>query len=147
MPPFSIRVIEMALMALNYRPDVVDQIVSVLKTNSSELEDQRVTRVGPDWFGNSPGAHRIGVNTLMAHQAVEEEFRKLAASLEQYSSALTTWEREVRDADTMTNQQMMSRQQALEQVNTTIVNARNEAADDAMGDGRYADPSTAGSDS
>ena len=104
-----------------------------------------VTDVAPGWFGGSGNAHRIGVNTKMAHQAVEEEFQKLADSLRGYSDAINLWASEVRDVDGTSNAEMTMRQAALEQVNTTLDEARDESSDTNIGDGSYTEPTTSGS--
>lgn len=136
-----------AMTALNFEPELIDEIVLLLTDNSDSLGTQVVTAVGPGWFGGSTNGHRIGVNTQMAHQAVEEEFQKLADSLRGYSDAITQWANEVRDVDGTTNAEMTMRQAALEQVNTTIADARDESSSSNMGDGSYTEPATTGSGS
>lgn len=135
-----------ALTALNVDQDIVDEVTSMLLDNADNLKSHIVTDVAPGWFGSSGNAHRIGVNTRMAHQAVEEEFQKLADSLRGYSDAINLWANEVRDVDGTSNAEMLMRQAALEQVNTTIDEARNESGDTHIGDGSYTEPTTSGSD-
>ena len=129
-----------ALTALNVEPDIVTSVTEMLLNNSDTLEGTIVTDVAPGWFGASGNAHRIGVNTKMAHQAVEEEFQKLADSLREYSSAIMLWAEEVRDVDGTTNAEMTMRTAALEQVNTTLDAARDDVTSTNMGDGRYTEP-------
>ena len=136
-----------AMTALNFEPELIDEIVLILTDNSDSLDTQIVTAVGPGWFGGSTNGHRIGVNAQMAHQAVEEEFQKLADSLREYSAAITQWADEVRDVDGTTSAEMTMRQAALEQVNTTIADARDESSSSHMGDGSYTEPATTGSGS
>lgn len=136
-----------AMTALNFEPELIDEIVLILTDNSDSLDTQIVTAVGPGWFGGSTNGHRIGVNAQMAHQAVEEEFQKLADSLREYSAAITQWADEVRDVDGTTSAEMTKRQAALEQVNTTIADARDESSSSHMGDGSYTEPATTGSGS
>jgi hypothetical protein len=131
-----------AMTVLNVEPDLIAEITELLLDNSDSLQGQVVTNVAPGWFGGASNAHRIAVNTTMAHQAVEEEFQKLADSLRAYSDAITLWASEVRDVDGTTNAEMTMRQAALEQVNSTLDAARNESASDNIGDGRYTDGST-----
>jgi hypothetical protein len=83
----------------------------------------------------------------MAHQAVEEEFQKLADSLREYSAAITQWADEVRDVDEMSGAETAQRVAAIEQVNTTLDEARDESSSSNIGDGRYDQPSTTGSGS
>jgi uncharacterized protein YukE len=128
------------MTGINASPDLIAQIVSLLDSNSDGLTQQRVTEVGPDWFGGSATGHRIGVNARMAHQEVEQEFQKLADSLRAYSEAIQQWADEVRDVDGTTNAEMTQRQNALAQVNTTLEEARDRAASTTMGDGRYTEP-------
>ncbi len=144
--PLDIGIVAGAMAALNFEPDVVAQVVTLLETNSEQLDQQgrSVTRVPADWFGGAPTAHRIGVNTSMAHEAVEEEFQKLAASLQQYGAAITQWGNDVRDVNDTTAAEMQRRSQALEQVRTTIENATQEAADREMGDGIHSRPPATG---
>jgi hypothetical protein len=134
-----------ALTVLNVEPDLVAEVTDLLMQNSDGLEGQIVTDVHPGWFGGSSNAHRIGVNTTMAHQAVEEEFQKLADSLRAYSDAINLWANEVRDVDGTSNAEMTQRQAAIEQVNTTIDAARDESSDHTIGDGSYTEPATSGS--
>ncbi len=136
-----------AMTALHVEPDLIAEIVTLLTSNSDNLDSQVVTAVGPGWFGGSPNAHRIGVNTQMAHQAVEEEFQKLADSLREYSAAITQWADEVRDVDEMSGAETAQRVAAIEQVNTTLDEARDESSSSNIGDGRYDQPSTTGSGS
>lgn len=134
-----------AMTVLNVEPDLIAEVTELLMENSDELKGQIVTDVAPGWFGGSGNAHRIGVNTKMAHQAVEEEFQKLADSLRDYSEAINLWANEVRDVDGSSNAEMMMRQAALEQVNTTLDQARDKASDHDIGDGSYTDPAVSGS--
>ena len=136
----DIGIVRNAMTVLNFEPDLVDDITELLLTNSEDLKGQVVTKVAPGWFGGSSSAHRIGVNTTMAHQAVEEELQKLADSLRQYSEALNQWADDVRDVDGTTSAEMVQRQSALEQVNTTLDEARDESSSDSMGDGEYTEP-------
>ena len=142
---FDFGLIAGAMAALNFEPDVVEEVVALLDTNSQQLDQQgrSVTQVPAGWFGGAPSANRIGVNTSMAHQAVEEEFQKLATSLQQYGAAITQWGAEVRDVNDQTVAENRMRNQALEQVRTTLENAKREAADRAIGDGTYSEPSSA----
>ncbi len=141
----DIGLVQNAMTALNAPPDLIKKVVDLLQANSQELEGQVVTDVGPDWFGGSTNGHRIGVNTTMAHQEVEQEFQKLADSLRQYGAAITQWAEEVRDVDGTTSAEMTMRAAALEQVNSTLNEARDEATDTTMGDGHYSAPPAAGS--
>jgi uncharacterized protein YukE len=136
----DIGIVRNAMTVLNFEPDLVDNITELLLTTSDDLKGQIVTKVAPGWFGGSSNAHRIGVNTTMAHQAVEEELQKLADSLRQYSEALNQWADDVRDVDGTTSAEMVQRQSALEQVNTTLDEARDESSSDNMGDGEYTEP-------
>jgi hypothetical protein len=136
----DIGIVQNAMTVLNFEPDVVDNITELLLSNSEDLNGTVVTKVPAGWFGGSTNAHRIGTNTVMAHQAVEEELQKLADSLRQYSVALTQWANEVRDVDLASGAAMVQRAAAVEQVNTTIVEARDESASDNMGDGQYTEP-------
>lgn len=142
MLPSDIGLVQSAMTALKAPPDLIDEIVSILQSNSDELGGHVVSRVGADWFGGAGTAHRIGVNAQMAHQAVEEEFQKLADALREYGSAITLWAQEVQDVDATSGAEMTMRAQAIEQVNTTVEQAREEAASTNMGDGRYTEPST-----
>jgi hypothetical protein len=139
----DIGIVQNAMTVLNFEPDVVADITELLLSNSEDLHGTVVTKVAPGWFGGSTNAHRIGVNTTMAHQAVEEELQKLADSLRQYSEALNLWAEDLRDVDGTTNAEMTQRVAALEQVNTTLVEARDESSTDTMGDGRYTEPPAA----
>ena len=135
----AIDVIKGAMTALNYEQRIIDQVVTLLQSNSDELKDEKraVTKVGPEWFGGAPTAHRMGVNTEMAHQAVEEEFQKLADSLSQYSDALTTWGNEVLTIDADTAAEMKMREQTVEEVHAKVHDARDQSSDHDMGDGNF----------
>lgn len=142
MLPSDIGLVQSAMTALKAPPDLIEEIVSILQSNSDELGEHVVSRVGADWFGGASTAHRIGVNAQMAHQAVEEEFQKLADALREYGSAITLWAQEVQEVDLASGGAMTARAHAIEQVNATLEQARNEAASTTMGDGRYTEPST-----
>lgn len=139
----DIGIVTNAMTVLHAPPDLIQEITELLLDNSDGLQNQIVTEVAPGWFGGSPNAHRIGVNTAMAHQAVVEEFQKLADSLRQYSEALNLWAEDVRDVDGTTSAEMTQRQAALEQVTATLETARDESASDDIGDGRYTQPPAA----
>lgn len=138
----DIGIVTNAMTVLNAPPDLIQQIRELLLENSDGLESQGqvVTDVAPTWFGGSANAHRIGVNTQMAHQEVVEEFQKLATSLREYSEALQLWAEEVSGVDATTGAEMVSRQQAIEQVNATVTAAQDESSSDTIGDGRYTHP-------
>lgn len=136
----DIGIVQNAMTVLNFEPDLVADITELLLNNSADLNGTVVTKVAPGWFGGSTNAHRIGVNTTMAHQAVEEELQKLADSLRQYSEALNLWATEVSGIDADTNAEMLQRQAAIEQVNTTVIEARDGSSTDTMGDGQYTEP-------
>ena len=140
----DIGLVASAMTALNVDPDIVDEVTQMLLDNSDGLKGQVVTDVAESWFGGSGNAHRIGVNTKMAHQEVVDEFQKLADSLRDYSDAILKWASDVRDIDGDTNAEMMMRSAALQEVNTIIDDARNEATSDTMGDGSYTDPTGSG---
>jgi hypothetical protein len=136
----DIGIVQNAMTVLNFEPDLVADITELLLSNSEDLNGTVVTKVAPGWFGGSTNAHRIGVNTTMAHQAVEEELQKLADSLRQYSEALNLWATEVSGVDADTNAEMLQRRAAIEQVNTTVIEARDESSTDTIGDGQYTEP-------
>jgi hypothetical protein len=138
--------VQNAMTVLNFEPDLVADITELLLSNSEDLNGTVVTKVAPGWFGGSTNAHRIGVNTTMAHQAVEEELQKLADSLRQYSEALNLWADDVRDVDVVSGAAMTQRAAALETVNTTLAEARDESSTDNMGDGQYTEPPASASD-
>ena len=127
---------------LGTSPDVVEQIIDLLQSNSEDLGRQVVTGPGQSWFGGSHTGHRIAVNTTMAHQAVEEEFEKLADSLRQFSVAIAKWDEEVREVDAQTGAEMAQRSQTIAQVNSTLEQAGDRAGDRTIGDGRYTEPTT-----
>ena len=129
-----------AMTALNVDPDIVSEVTQMLMENADGLRGQVVTNVAPSWFGGSSNAHRIAVNTKMAHQEVEDEFLKLADSLRAYSDAILQWADEVRDVDGDTNAEMIMRNAALQQVTATIDAARDSSTSDTMGDGSYTEP-------
>lgn len=135
-----------AMTVLNVEPDLIAEVTEMLIDNSDGLEKAVVTDVAPGWFGGSSNAHRIGVNTKMAHQAVEEEFQKLADSLRAYSEAINQWANEVRDVDGTSGADMTMRQTAIEQVNSTLDEARDESSSTDIGDGRYNEPPAPASD-
>lgn len=144
MLPSDIGIVRAAMTALNAPQDLIDQIVDLLDTNSEDLGGHVVTKPAQGWFGGSDTGHRIAVNSTMAHQAVEEEFQKLADSLRTYSGAIRTWAEEVQDVDVASHGDLQSREQVIEQVNTQIIDARDRSADSEIGDGTYTVPSTVG---
>ena len=130
------------MRGLNVDEELIQDIVTLLNSNSDGLIDTTVTPVEPGQFGGSATGHRIGVNAQMAHQEVEQEFQKLADSLRAYGDAIRQWADEVRDVDASTNAEMTMRATALSQVNTTLEEARDRSASSTMGDGQYTEPPT-----
>lgn len=145
LPREDMELLTQSLQIINAPPGLIERIVNDLNDNSDGLGGQQVTRVGEGWFGGATNAHRIGVNTTMAHQAVDEEFTKLADALREYGAAIKQWANEVDGVDATTNAEMTARSTALSQVNTTLDEAREESSDTTMGDGSFDDPSTDGS--
>ena len=47
-----------AMTVLNAPPDLIEEVVSLLQSNSEDLNSQVVTEVGPGWFGGSANGHR-----------------------------------------------------------------------------------------
>lgn len=140
----DIGLVQSAMTALNAPPDLIEQIVDLLKTNSEDLGAHAVTKPQQSWFGGSVNGHRIAVNTTMAHQAVEEEFQKLADSLRTYESAIKTWEEDVRDVDAISQAYVLQREQALEQVHAQVTQAQQDATSSNIGDGQYTAPTGEG---
>jgi hypothetical protein len=136
----DIGIVTNAMTILKAPPDLIAEIRELLIDTSDGLKKQVITEVAPGWFGGSTNGHRIGVNTKMAHQAVVEEFQKLADSLREYSKALEQWAKEIDGIDATTSADMAMRQAALEQVNATVTTARDESSSDTMGDGQYTEP-------
>jgi hypothetical protein len=132
------------MRGLNVDEDLINDIVTLLNSNSDDLLGTTVTPVEPGQFGGSATGHRFGVNAQMAHQEAEQEFQKLADSLRGYSEAIKLWADDVRDVDGSTNAEMTMRAAALAQVNDTINEARDRSASDTMGDGQYTAPPAAG---
>lgn len=128
------------MTGINAPPRLIEMIVATLNDTSEGLHGQVVTDVGGDWFGGSTSGHRLGVNTKMAHQEVEEEFQKLADSLRKYGEAISQWATEVRDVDGDTTAEMTMRAAALAEVSSTIDAARDQSATSTMGDGTYTEP-------
>jgi hypothetical protein len=131
-----------AMTALKAPPDLIEQVVALLNTNSDGLSGQTIHSVNPSWFGGSTNGQRIGVNASMAHQAAVDEFQKLADSLREYGLAINQWAEEVRDVDGVTNAEMTSRQAALEEVNSTLDEARDQSSSTDMGNGNYTPPTS-----
>ena len=132
------------MQGINAPESLIENITTLLTSNSDGLGDTRITAVGPDHFGGSTTGHRLGVNAQMAHQEAEQEFQKLADSLRAYSDAIKLWADDVRDVDGSTNAEMTMRAATLAQVNDTIEEARDRSASSTMGDGRYTEPPAAG---
>ena len=129
-----------AMTALHFDPHLVELVTQTLINNSDDLEGHDVTDVPPAWFGGADNAHRIGVNTQMAHQAVDEEFKKLADALRGYSDIIYAWAAELNDAEMDARVDMAARQTLMEEIKTEIIEVRDESSTDTIGDGRYTEP-------
>ena len=132
-----------AMTVLQYDPDLVKLVTQTLVNNSDDLDVHDLTDVPPGWFGSADNAHRIGVNTQMAHQAVEEEFGKLAESLRAYSGIINQWAEDVRGVGEDVSADMAARQAVVEQIQTALVDVRDETSGDVIGDGHYTEPPAA----
>ena len=132
-----------AMTALQFEPDLVQLVTETLINNSDDLKGHDVTAVAPGWFGGSGNAHRIGVNTQMAHQAVDEEFKKLADALRGYSDIINAWVAELEVAEDGARADMAVQQTLMEEIKTEIIEVRDESSTDDIGDGHYTEPPAA----
>lgn len=120
-------------------PTKVEQVIQKLTREADHLERQgrSVVRPADDWYGGSGTGRNLARHSVMAHEAVVEEFRNLASVLEQYRESIQLWDREVDDVEADAEATARAREQALHQVATTVAQAGRHASDSVYGDGSY----------
>lgn len=73
------------LVGINLDQATITEIMTMLEQEAETVHDGVPVSVDGQWFGGSPtGAHRLAVNTGMAHDAMREEMAKLVAGLRGY---------------------------------------------------------------
>lgn len=70
------------MVGLNIDPETIASLMASFDRAAEGVESDPVTAIHSSSFGDShTGGHRLGTNAEMAHQAVAEELKKVAAGL------------------------------------------------------------------
>lgn len=119
-----------ALNAVKVPPDVINNIVSILESNSEHLDLGRgkFHKPGPDVLGGTYGAHNLGTHTDKAHQKLTNSVLEAVASLQATGDAMVQFDKEMSAAD------------ADSDVATRVLLTRTQEAVDSLDDNRYTPP-------
>jgi hypothetical protein len=84
------------MVGLNIDADTISSLMSSFDKAAEGVESDTVTPVTSSSFGDSyTGGYRLGTNVEMAHQAVAEELKKMAAGLRGMSSSVEAFGRDM----------------------------------------------------
>jgi hypothetical protein len=125
-----------ALNAVKVPPDVINNIVSILESNSDYLDLGHGQFRKPDGkvFGDTYGAQNLGTHTAKAHQKLSNSVLEAVASLQATGQAMVQFDKEMSAAD------------ADSDVATQVLLNRTQEAVDSLDDNRYTPPVTPGGD-
>ena len=119
-----------ALNAVKVPPDVINNIVSILESNSSNLEGGhgQFPEVKGTWFGGTNGAHNLGAHTAKAHRKLSNSVLEAVASLQATGTAMKQFDKEMSSADANSDEA------------TRVLLSRTQEAVDSLDDNRYTPP-------
>lgn len=84
------------MVGLNIDPETISSLMSSFDTAAEGVESNPVTPVRSASFGDSyTGGYRLGTNAEMAHQAVADELKKVAAGLRGMGSSVAEFSKDV----------------------------------------------------
>jgi hypothetical protein len=88
------------LVSLSVEDTVIDQIMSMLQTQETELKNDPLPEVQETWFGGSyTGGYRLAVNAAQASAAVEVVLKDMLIGLQEYRTAIKDFADDVKDTD------------------------------------------------
>ncbi|MDR7251704.1 hypothetical protein J2X46_000676 [Nocardioides sp. BE266] len=77
------------MVGLNIDSETISSLMASFDTAAEGMEKDQVTPVSSASFGDSyTGGYRLGTNVEMAHKAVREELKKMAAGIRGMSSSV-----------------------------------------------------------
>lgn len=84
------------MVGLNIDPETIASLMSSFDKAAEGVEANPVTAVHSSSFGDSyTGGYRLGTNAEMAHQAVAEELKKVAAGLRGMGTSVEEFSKDV----------------------------------------------------
>ena len=84
------------MVGLNIDPDTIASLMSSFDKAATGLESDQVAPVQSASFGDSyTGGYRLGTNVQMAHEAVADELKKMAAGLRGMGSSVEAFGRDM----------------------------------------------------
>lgn len=84
------------MVGLNIDPETIASLMSSFDKAAEGVESNPVTAVHSSSFGDSyTGGYRLGTNAEMAHQAVAEELKKVAAGLRGMGTSVEEFSKDV----------------------------------------------------
>lgn len=116
------------LTSISVPPDVINDIVSILTSESSSLADGMFAPVNEAWFGARPSGTDLAMHTHKAHEKMTNSVLEAVASLQQTGDAMKQWDNEVKEVDSDSS------------AATTTLLHRTQLAVDGMDDDRSTPP-------
>ncbi len=87
------------LSSIAVPPDVINDIVTILTSESSSLADGMFAPVNEAWFGARPSGTNLAAHTHKAHEKMTNSILEAVASLQQTGDAMKQWDREITAVD------------------------------------------------
>lgn len=121
-----------ALNAVKVPPDVINNIVSILESNSAYLDLSHGQFQKPDEavFGGTYGAHNLGAHTAKAHRKLSNSVLEAVAGLQATGQAMVQFDKEMSAADADSDEA------------ARVLLNRTQAAVDSLDDNRHTSPVT-----
>ncbi len=116
------------LTSIAVPPDVINDIVSILTSESSTLANGMIPPVNEAWFGDRPSGTNLATHTHKAHEKMANSVLEAVASLQETGDAMKQWDKEISDVDVDSS------------VATTTLLNRTQRALDHMDDDRSTPP-------
>ena len=84
------------MVGLNIDPETISSLMSSFDKAAEGVESNPIVAVRSSSFGDSyTGGYRLGTNAEMAHQAVAEELKKVAAGLREMGASVEEFSKDV----------------------------------------------------
>jgi hypothetical protein len=114
------------MVGLNIDSDTISSLMSSFDKAAEGVESDTVTPVTSSAFGDSyTGGYRLGTNVEMAHKAVAEELKKMAAGLRGMSSSVEAFGKDMERTTEQTTATMNLIQASTECVAAPTFNANS----------------------
>jgi len=103
------------LVSLSVDDTVIEQIMSMLEDQETQLRANPLSDIQPTWFGGSyTGGHRLATNATQANDVVGTEMEHMLAGLREYRTTIKIYAEDFQDTDQSNAIAMASLQNAVD---------------------------------